>query len=91
MGGLSEPPLRRLRYCSLCDAHGLWDLTRSWRRRTSQAIDQVVNGAAKTFYMSGGQITCPVVFRGPNGPAAAVRESPAALISYGVGWRAIYA
>jgi len=37
-----------------------------------QAIDQVVNGAAKTFYMSGGQITCPVVFRGPNGPAAAV-------------------
>ena len=37
-----------------------------------QAIDQVVNGAAKTFYMSGGQITCPVVFRGPNGAAAAV-------------------
>lgn len=40
--------------------------------RLPQAIDQVVNGAAKTFYMSGGQITCPVVFRGPNGPAAAV-------------------
>jgi len=37
-----------------------------------QAIDQVVNGAAKTYYMSGGQITCPVVFRGPNGAAKAV-------------------
>ena len=37
-----------------------------------QAIDQVVNGAAKTYYMSGGQITCPMVFRGPNGAARAV-------------------
>ena len=37
-----------------------------------QAIDQVVNGAAKTYYMSGGQITCPMVFRGPNGAAKAV-------------------
>lgn len=37
-----------------------------------QAIDHVVNGAAKTYYMSGGQITCPIVFRGPNGPAKAV-------------------
>ena len=37
-----------------------------------QAIDQVVNGAAKTYYMSGGQITCPLVFRGPNGAAKAV-------------------
>eukprot|EP00954_Amorphochlora_amoebiformis_P008848 687196-Amorphochlora_amoeboformis.AAC.1 len=37
-----------------------------------QAIDQVVNSAGKTYYMSGGKIEVPVVFRGPNGPAAAV-------------------
>ncbi|HLB79770.1 MAG TPA: pyruvate dehydrogenase complex E1 component subunit beta [Dongiaceae bacterium] len=37
-----------------------------------QAIDQIVNSAAKTPYMSGGQIACPIVFRGPNGPAARV-------------------
>lgn len=37
-----------------------------------QAIDQLVNSAAKTLYMSGGQITCSIVFRGPNGPAARV-------------------
>ena len=37
-----------------------------------QAIDQIVNSAAKTHYMSGGQITCPIVFRGPNGAAARV-------------------
>ncbi|MFN0044175.1 MAG: pyruvate dehydrogenase complex E1 component subunit beta [Alphaproteobacteria bacterium] len=37
-----------------------------------QAIDQIVNSAAKTHYMSGGQISCPIVFRGPNGAAARV-------------------
>lgn len=37
-----------------------------------QAIDQIVNSAAKTCYMSGGQVRCPIVFRGPNGPAARV-------------------
>jgi pyruvate dehydrogenase E1 component beta subunit len=37
-----------------------------------QAMDQVINSAAKTRYMSGGQIGSPVVFRGPNGPAARV-------------------
>jgi pyruvate dehydrogenase E1 component beta subunit len=37
-----------------------------------QAIDQIVNSAAKTHYMSGGQIHCPIVFRGPNGAAARV-------------------
>jgi pyruvate dehydrogenase E1 component beta subunit len=31
-----------------------------------QAIDQIVNSAAKTLYMSGGQMGCPIVFRGPN-------------------------
>jgi len=37
-----------------------------------QAIDQIVNSAAKTLYMSGGQINCPIVFRGPNGAASQV-------------------
>uniref|UniRef100_A0A7S1KMZ6 Pyruvate dehydrogenase E1 component subunit beta n=1 Tax=Percolomonas cosmopolitus TaxID=63605 RepID=A0A7S1KMZ6_9EUKA len=37
-----------------------------------QAIDQIVNSAAKGLYMSGGQLSCPIVFRGPNGAAAAV-------------------
>jgi pyruvate dehydrogenase E1 component subunit beta len=37
-----------------------------------QAIDQIVNSAAKTHYMSGGQVACPIVFRGPNGAAARV-------------------
>jgi pyruvate dehydrogenase E1 component beta subunit len=37
-----------------------------------QAIDQIINSAAKTLYMSGGQIRCSVVFRGPNGAASRV-------------------
>jgi pyruvate dehydrogenase E1 component beta subunit len=37
-----------------------------------QAIDQIINSAAKTRYMSGGQISVPIVFRGPNGAAARV-------------------
>src|SRR5579875_379193 len=37
-----------------------------------QAIDQIINSAVKTHYMSGGQMTCPIVFRGPNGAAARV-------------------
>ncbi len=37
-----------------------------------QAIDQIVNSAAKTRYMSGGQMHSPIVFRGPNGPASRV-------------------
>jgi pyruvate/2-oxoglutarate/acetoin dehydrogenase E1 component len=39
---------------------------------TVQAIDQIVNSAGKTYYMSGGNVPCPVVFRGPNGAAAGV-------------------
>ena len=35
-----------------------------------QAIDQVINSAAKQFYMSGGDLACPIVFRGPNGYSA---------------------
>ncbi|HXN43245.1 MAG TPA: pyruvate dehydrogenase complex E1 component subunit beta [Xanthobacteraceae bacterium] len=37
-----------------------------------QAMDQIINSAAKTHYMSGGQMRCSIVFRGPNGPAARV-------------------
>lgn len=37
-----------------------------------QAIDQIINSAAKTLYMSAGTINCPIVFRGPNGAAAGV-------------------
>jgi pyruvate dehydrogenase E1 component beta subunit len=37
-----------------------------------QAIDHIINSAAKTLYMSGGQLGCPIVFRGPNGAAARV-------------------
>lgn len=35
-----------------------------------QAMDQIVNSAAKQFYMTGGKISVPIVFRGPNGAAA---------------------
>jgi pyruvate dehydrogenase E1 component beta subunit len=37
-----------------------------------QAIDQIINSASKTRYMSGGQMSCPIVFRGPNGTASRV-------------------
>ena len=37
-----------------------------------QAIDQIINSGAKTYYMSGGNVPCPIVFRGPNGAAAGV-------------------
>lgn len=37
-----------------------------------QAMDQIVNSAAKTHYMSGGKVNCPIVFRGPNGAASRV-------------------
>ena len=41
-----------------------------------QAIDQIINSAAKTHYMSAGAISCPAVFRGPNGAAAGVAAQP---------------
>ncbi|SDG95533.1 pyruvate dehydrogenase complex E1 component subunit beta [Roseospirillum parvum] len=37
-----------------------------------QAVDQIINSAAKTLYMAGGQMGCPIVFRGPNGAASRV-------------------
>ena len=39
-----------------------------------QAIDQVINSAAKSFYMSAGSVKVPIVFRGPNGAAAGKRK-----------------
>src|ERR1700704_3683455 len=41
-----------------------------------QAIDQIINSAAKTIYMSGGQMGCGIVFRGPNGAASRVAAQP---------------
>ena len=40
-----------------------------------QAMDQIINSAAKTLYMAGGQMGCPIVFRGPNGAAARVARA----------------
>ena len=41
-----------------------------------QTIDHVINSASKASYMSSGQLSCPIVFRGPNGPAKAVAAQP---------------
>lgn len=58
-----------------------------------QALDQIVNSAAKTNYMSGGQVSCPIVFRGPNGAAARVAaqhsQNYAALYSHIPGLKVI--
>jgi pyruvate dehydrogenase E1 component beta subunit len=45
-----------------------------------QAIDQIINSAAKTLYMSGGQMGCPIVFRGPTARRAASPPSTARTI-----------
>ena len=42
------------------------------KKKRMQAIDQIINSAAKTLYMSGGQMGCSIVFRGPNGAASRV-------------------
>jgi pyruvate/2-oxoglutarate/acetoin dehydrogenase E1 component len=49
-----------------------------------QAIDHIINSAAKTLYMSGGQMGCPIVFRGPNGAAAASARSTARTMPPGM-------
>jgi pyruvate dehydrogenase E1 component beta subunit len=58
-----------------------------------QAMDHIVNSAAKTNYMSGGQLGCPIVFRGPNGAAARVgaqhSQNYAALYSHIPGLKVI--
>jgi pyruvate dehydrogenase E1 component beta subunit len=45
-----------------------------------QAIDHIINSAAKTLYMSGGQLGCPITFRGPNGAARASPRSTARIL-----------
>ena len=45
-----------------------------------QAMDQIINSAAKTLYMSGGQMGCPIVFRGPNGAASRVGRAALAML-----------
>ncbi len=52
-----------------------------------QAIDQIINSAGKTLYMSGGQMGCPIVFRGPNGAASRVGAQHSQ--SYGAWYAAV--
>lgn len=58
-----------------------------------QAADQIINSAAKTLYMSGGTVKCPIVFRGPNGAAAGVAaqhsQNFAALYSHVPGLKVV--
>ena len=49
-----------------------------------QAMDQVINSAAKTHYMSGGQVQVSIVFRGPNGPRRGSLRSTARIIRPGI-------
>ena len=49
-----------------------------------QAMDHILNSAAKTLYMAGGQLGCPIVFRGPNGAAARV-GTHVTIVSFGIG------
>ena len=48
-----------------------------------QAIDHIINSAAKTYYMSAGQISVPIVFRGPNGAAAGVAAQHSQVYLFG--------
>ena len=49
-----------------------------------QAIDHIINSAAKTFYMSGGKINIPIVFRGPNGIASRVAPNIVKITQHGI-------
>jgi pyruvate dehydrogenase E1 component beta subunit len=49
-----------------------------------QAIDHIINSAAKTLYMSGGQMGCPIVFRGPMAPQPAWPPSTARIMPAGM-------
>ncbi len=51
-----------------------------------QAIDQIINSAAKTLYMSGGQMGAPIVFRGPNGAAARVGRPAQPVTTSACAW-----
>jgi len=71
-----DTPITEQGFAGLCVGAGLAGLRPVCEFMTMnfsmQAIDQIVNSAAKSHYMSGGQLTCPIVFRGPNGPPTAV-------------------
>lgn len=58
--------------CSSCRQMLLWSDLNSKVCSPLQAIDHVINSAAKTFYMSAGLVAVPIVFRGPNGAAVGV-------------------
>jgi len=49
-----------------------------------QAIDHIINSAAKSYYMSAGEIKCPIVFRGPNGRPQAWRRSIRSALRRGI-------
>jgi hypothetical protein len=72
----------QVRACTATDGAGSSGAARtltpvpSWFVARVQAIDHVVNSAAKLFYMSAGGQSVPIVFRGPNGPASAVGQCP---------------
>lgn len=71
-----DTPITEMGFAGLCTGAAMAGLKPICEFMTfnfsMQAIDHVVNSAAKTNYMSGGQQPVPIVFRGPNGPAAAV-------------------
>merc|ERR1719420_158615 len=71
-----DTPITEAGFAGICVGAGLAGLRPVCEFMTfnfaMQAIDHIVNSAAKTHYMSGGQLGCPIVFRGPNGPPTAV-------------------
>lgn len=71
-----DTPITEMGFAGMCVGAGLGGLRPICEFMTfnfsMQAIDHVINSAAKARYMSGGQLACPIVFRGPNGAAAAV-------------------
>lgn len=71
-----DTPITEMGFTGICVGAGMTGLRPVVEFMTfnfaMQAIDQIINSAAKARYMSGGQLGCPIVFRGPNGAAAAV-------------------
>jgi len=71
-----DTPITEMGFAGLCTGAAMAGLKPICEFMTfnfsMQAIDQIVNSAAKTHYMSGGQAPIPIVFRGPNGSAASV-------------------
>ena len=71
-----DTPITEHGFAGHCGGIGLWRLNPIVEFMTfnfaMQAIDHIINSAAKTLYMSGGQMGCSIVFRGPNGAAARV-------------------